>query len=124
MSAHHHVQRYNYFIQEVLDATGMFQRTIYVPFVPTEVKVKQIGFYQTGAVATGLFWLNCDSLVGQSNSNLGMMIDPTVSFNGITYPLSSSPDGTHTFRVMEEDAVSEDLDGVSLNVHLEFRRIV
>jgi hypothetical protein len=120
--AHHHIQRYNYFFQQILDATGTFTKPIFVPFVPTEVKVKQIGFQLTGATA-GVFNLNCDSLVGQSNSNLGIMIDAIVSFNGIVYPLTSSPDGIHTFRVMEEGNVAATLNGASLAVHLEFRRI-
>jgi hypothetical protein len=107
--------------QQTLDDTGIFTKSIFVPFVPDEVKVKQIGFYDTGGTP-GCFSLNCDSLAGQAGSIFGFFIDSIVSFSGITYQLRESPNGSHTFRVMEDGDVSDSLDTGSLNVHLEFRK--
>jgi hypothetical protein len=118
------IQRYHVVIRQVLDATGTFQQTIYVPFVPDEVKTKQICYVNAGA-ATNAFGLTCDGLSDQSNSSLGFFMDPTVSFTGITQTLGRSVNGIHTFRILNaagDIAVTE--DGGRLQVHLEFRKRV
>ena len=119
------LQRYSFLIGQVLDNTGSFSQTIYVPFTPDEVKVKQIGFYLTGAT-NGIFHLRCDSLVsGMGRSNLGIFIDPVISFNGITYPVGPSVHGSHTFSVQDSTGANLTvLTGGDLLVHLEFRRYI
>src|SRR4051812_4319656 len=94
------IQRHVIVIRQLLTATGTFTVPIFVPFVPDEVKVKHLGFY-FDATRLGLFTVRCDTLVNQINSNLGMFMDPTMSFSGITYPLTSSPNGSHTFSIYE-----------------------
>jgi hypothetical protein len=115
------VLRYNYAFQQVCPASGQFNRDISVPFVPDEVKIRQIGFYSVGT-AVDVLSLSCDSLVGQSSSNLGFFVDAGVFFPGITYPLSRSPNGSHTFTVLT--SVQAAVDGATLALHLEFRKYV
>jgi hypothetical protein len=115
------ILRYNVPMMVTLDATGLFTKTINVPFIPDEVKIKQLCLYLDGKT-NGAFSLNCDSLVQQTNSNLGYMIDPSTPFTGITYPLTRSPDGSHTFRVLRSGAVTTALNAAELCVHLEFRK--
>ena len=115
--------RYSYPFQVVITATGKFTRTIHVPFTPDEVKVKQLGFYLTGATA-GVFTLQCDPLIGQSNTNLGFFIDPIVSFTGLTYPLGRPITGSFDFTIMEDAMPTTALDNGSLSVHLEFRKYI
>jgi hypothetical protein len=116
------VRRHVIAIQQILDATGVFTKNIYVPFVPDEVKVKQVGFYGTAALP-GMWTINCDSLAGQVNSNFGFVIDPVVSFNGITYEMDRSPNGPHTFRILDLTGLpATTLNNCQLNIHLEFRK--
>ena len=115
------VQRYVVSIQQVLDTTGVFTRTIYVPFIPHELKVKQIGFFDLGNTV-GLWSVNCDSLAQQTGSNLGYFFDPCVSFTGITYALRTSPNGAHTFQLLNSNGVPATPNGSRIAIHLEFRR--
>ena len=116
------VLRHVVVIRQVLDASGMFNKTIYVPFTPDEVKTKQI-VYVNAAAAINAFSLNCDALVNQSDSNLGFFVDPVVSFSGITYSINRSVNGTYTFRVLDAAGVVTTTEaGGRLQVHLEFRK--
>ena len=118
------IQRYVVLIRQTLDNTGVFNATIYVPFVPDEVKVKQTGLFVTGALA-GVFSINCDSLASQSGSSFGIIGDPYVSFSGITYPLGRSVNGSHTFQILTVAGVpATTLAPGQLFIHLEFRRWV
>jgi hypothetical protein len=86
------------------------------------MKIKQVGFYATGAIP-GLHHVRCESLVG-SDSNLGMLVDGVVSFNGIVYPITTSTDDVHTFHCIDDTTgmPSDGLAGANLGIHLEFRR--
>jgi hypothetical protein len=117
------ILRYSVVITQLLDATGIFTKTIYVPFIPDELRVVQLGLHSNGAIlVTGLFSLNCDSLVGQTGSSLGFIVDGNVAFTGVKYPLTTSPNGTHTFRLLIKGAPTLQMDGAYLGVHLEFRK--
>jgi hypothetical protein len=115
--------RYSVVIRQVLDATGIFNKTIYIPFTPDEVKTKQIAYINAGAGGTDAFSLNCDGLVLQQDSNLGFFMDPVVSFSGITYPLNRPVNGSYPFRVIGADGnPTITQNGGRLQVHLEFRK--
>jgi hypothetical protein len=115
--------RYSIVIRQVLDATGIFNKTIYIPFTPDEVKTKQIVYNNAGAGGIDAFSLNCDGLVLQQDSNLGFFIDPVVSFSGITYTLGRPVNGSYQFRILTASNVPTITEnGGRLQVHLEFRK--
>jgi len=116
-------QRYVVPIAQTLDATGTFSKTIMIPFIPNEVHIKQVFFYLNGTTP-GIFQLRCDSLVEQSNSNLTFFYDPVAIFTGIKYNLSRSPNGSHTFQVIDTSTGNPTtaLDTGKIAFHLEFRR--
>ena len=115
-------QRYVVPITTTMDNTGQFSKTIMIPFIPNEVHIKQV-FYHLNNLA-GMYSIRCDSLVEQTNSNLSFFYDPVAIFTGIKYNLSKSPNGSHTFQVIDlstgEPATL--ITGGQLAMHLEFRR--
>lgn len=123
MSERKIAQRYAIPISATLDATGVFTKTIYVPFTPNEVHVKQVFFYLNGTTA-GIYSIRCDTLVEQSNSNLSFIYDPVAIFTGIKYNLSKSPNSSHTFQIINTSTgnPATNLDTAVLSFHLEFRR--
>ena len=112
--------RYHVAFLQVLDATGTFSKTINVPFIPDEMKVKQISFSGPGGV--GAWSLQCDSLAGAGNSSLGFFTDPCISFTGLTFTIGRNIDGLHQFRIMDPSGVATGLAAMWLYVHLEFRK--
>lgn len=116
------LQRYNVNIWRTLTATGMFDVNVYVPFIPTELKVKQCGM-ASPVLVTGLYSVSCDALVGVTGSSLALVQDDTTVYPGITFTLSRPVGGTYTIQIMDQGTglVSTALNGVTIGINLEFR---
>jgi hypothetical protein len=114
------VLRHNVFITTAVTAAATFNSTIYCPFVPDEVKVKQIA-YSSINVDHAVYSLQCRALVGAS-AVLGSFVDPCVSFTGTTFPLSGFMNGTYTFSVYEITTLATTTPRGDLNIMLEFRK--
>ena len=117
------LQRFNVNIWRTLSAAGTFDVNMYVPFIPTELKVKQVGM-ASAALITGLYSVSCDALVGVSSSSLALVQDDTTVYPGITFTLSSPVGGTYTIRIIDQATglVTTALNGVTIGINLEFRR--
>ena len=118
------LQRHNISIPVVLSAAGTFTANLSCPFVPDEIKVKNLTFMLTGA-SVGAFTVQLAGLGGSNPGGqvLGSIIDPTASFSGITIPVQNFTEGTYTFGVYTmANAVATTLNGANLNILLEFRR--
>ena len=114
------LRRHNQFVTTVLNATSTFRARLDCPFIPDEVKVKLISFYNT-AVSAGTFSIHVDGLNGME-SPIGSFMDPTMSFSGITVPLQSFSPGLFTFHIFQNGALTANPGAGTLNIHLEFRR--
>ncbi len=117
--------RHNVNISQVLDNTGTFTAYLSCPFVPDEVKVKQLAFSCPTVPEAGVFTVRLAGLGpgGSPGGNvLGALITPCVSFSAITIPLTNFNAGTYTFGVYANDVLSDEVQDSNLNIILEFRR--
>ena len=118
-------QRHNTFITTTLDASGQFTSVLMCPFIPDEVKVRGISFFNTVAVVNGVFSIHVDSLgYGGSPGGtcLGSFIDPSISYQGIVIQLPTwTNNSTHTFRILLAGLPTAVAIG-TLNLHLEWRK--
>ena len=118
------LQRHNISIPVVLTATPTFTANLSCPFVPDEIKVKNLTFILSGTTL-GAFTVQLAGLGGNNPGGqvLGSVIDPTASFSGITIPVQNFTDGTYTFGVYNmTNTLANALAGANLNILLEFRR--
>ena len=117
--------RHNVYITNLMSNgdPATFTTTLFCPFVPDEVKVRQLGYATDGTNTDGIFAVLCDTLTGSPAAILGSVVDPSVTFAGAIFPLNGSVNGTHLFYMTQSGAVSTDLDG-NLNIMLEFRKWV
>lgn len=120
------IQRHNVSIPVVLDGTGQFTSYLSCPFVPDEIKCKNLTFQTVAGNTPGVFTVQMNGLGVTSSSPggsvLGALIDPCTTFSGITIPITNWNNGTYTFGVYEDTIPSVALTGASLNILLEFRR--
>ena len=114
--------RHNISIPVVMTATGQFTSFLACPFVPDELKCKNLTFYHTNGTA-GVFTLRLDGLGTQSATILGAVVDACTTFSGITIPVPNFNAGTYTFTMFNGDgSIATGLVGARLNALLEFRR--
>jgi len=112
--------RYNVLISSTVPNPARFTRSIFVPFEPTEVKVKQVGYYKTAAT-NNLWYLKCPTLSQKGTDILCSFVDPTIGYPGVTHQLGRSINGVHQFEVYDYNNNVTTLGG-TLMVHLEFRK--
>ena len=125
-----HVQRHTVLATMITTDTGIMTARLACPFVPTEMKVKQVSFFRdnnTTVASQGTFTIHVRG-IGPGDSLyptvLGCVIDPCVSFPGITIPVSGFSSGQYTFEIRMNGALALVPQFATLNLILEFRRYV
>ena len=127
MSHERKMLRHTVLVTATTTTTGIFTHTMSCPFPPDEMKVKQLSFFRDGGTtiaSQGAFSVHIDGLGsgGPYGTVLGTVIDPCVSFPGVTHAISGFSNGQYTFSLRVNGVPTGVPVNATLNIVIEFRK--
>lgn len=113
------IQRHLQSFSQNITGIKTFDINLQCPFQPDEIKIKQVAYNEPAPVTTSMYALHCDTLL--PTSALTAFLQPCLHFVGVSFTVTNFANGTYTFQVRQNGALSATAAGI-INLTLEFRK--